>query len=55
MELHKWRGATGMGPSPITLHDVAAWEARHLPEGVRLHASDLEILKRLDLLALTEK
>lgn len=54
LELHKWRGTTGMGPAPLTLHDVAAWEARYLPAGVRLDAADVELLKQLDIVALTE-
>jgi hypothetical protein len=55
MELNKWRSTTGMGPAPLTLHDVAAWESRFLPPGVRLNATEVELLKQLDIVALTEK
>lgn len=44
-DLDRWRGAGGMGPMPLTLHDLAAYEARF---GVRLAASTVELVKQLD-------
>ena len=44
-ELSAWRGGGGMGPSPLTLSDVAAYEDRF---GVRFLAGELDLLKRLD-------
>ncbi len=50
--LSLWRSAGGMGPSPLTLHDVAAYEARY---GVRFFPGELDLLKRLDAIALTPR
>lgn len=50
VDLDAWRGAGGMGPMPLTLHDLAAYEARH---GVRLDAATLAHLKLLDAVRLT--
>jgi hypothetical protein len=45
LELDAWRGGGGMGMSPLTLQDVAAWESR---SGVTLTTQDMHLLKRLD-------
>jgi len=54
LDLHRWRGSGGMGPAPLTLADVAAWEARFFPDGMRFGPAELDLIKRLDLVALTE-
>lgn len=48
-ELSTWRGGGGMGPSPLTLADVSAYEARF---GVTFLAGELDLLKRLDYASL---
>lgn len=46
-----WRTATGMGPAPLTLHDVEAYERRF---AVRFRPGFLDLLKRLDAIALSQ-
>ena len=48
--LSAWRGSGGMGAAPLTLADVAAYEARF---GVTFLPGELDLLKRLDFDALT--
>lgn len=43
--LSLWRGASGMGASPLTLHDVDAYERRY---GVTFLPGLLDLLKLLD-------
>lgn len=43
-----------MGPAPITLHDIVAWEGRFFPPGIRFGPAELDLMKRLDVLALSE-
>lgn len=45
LDLDRWRGAGGMGPAPLTLHDLAAYERRY---GLTLSPDDADLLKRLD-------
>lgn len=46
LEMDRWRGAGGMGgPSPLTLHDVEAWQRL---SGVTLHPQQVALVKRLD-------
>lgn len=47
--LSLWRGASGMGPSPLTLHDVREYEARF---GRTFLPGELLLLKRLDSITL---
>ncbi len=54
LELHRWRGSGGMGPAPLTLGDIEVWERRFFPEGMRFGPAELDLLKRLDQVALTE-
>lgn len=49
LDLDRWRGTGGLGPSPLTLADLAHYEAR---TGLRFCAEALEHLKRLDALRL---
>jgi hypothetical protein len=44
-DLDRWRGAGGFGMTPLTLHDLAAYEARH---DVRIDAETVELVKALD-------
>ena len=53
-ELGRWRGSGGMGPAALTLHDIREWEARFLPPGARFSADELDVLKQLDHLSLSE-
>lgn len=50
LDLDRWRGTSGMGPMPLTLHDVEAYERRH---GVTVSAADCDALKTLDFVKLT--
>lgn len=43
-----------MSAAPLTLHDVAAWEARYLPPGHALSPATLDLVKRLDDVFLSE-
>lgn len=54
LDLHRWRGVGGMGPAPLTLADIEVWERRFFPEGMRFSPAELDLLKRLDTVALTE-
>lgn len=54
LELHRWRGVGGMGSAPLTLRDIEVWERRFFPEGMRFSPTELDMLKRLDTVALTE-
>jgi hypothetical protein len=47
--LSLWRGASGMGPSPLTLHDVREYETRF---GCAFLPGELLLLKRLDSITL---
>ncbi len=44
-DLDRWRGAGGFGMTPLTLHDLAAYEARY---GIRLDPETVELVKVLD-------
>jgi hypothetical protein len=45
LELDRWRGMGMMGPAPLTLHDLAAYEARY---GVTLTPDEADAIKALD-------
>jgi len=45
LDLDRWRGAGGFGMTPLTLHDLAAYEARY---DVRIDAETVELVKALD-------
>lgn len=45
VELDRWRGAGGFGMPPLTLHDLAAYEARF---DVRFDAETVELIKAID-------
>lgn len=51
LDLSHWRGGGGFGASPITLHDVEAWERRF---GYVLMPGELDVVKALDMAMLTE-
>ena len=52
MTLSLWRSAGGMGPAPLTLHDVREYETRMRPTRPFL-AGELDLLKRMDAETLT--
>lgn len=47
--MQAWRGTGALGPAPLTLHDVEAYERRYQH---RLQPGALAVLKRLDFAAL---
>jgi hypothetical protein len=49
LQLHHARGAGGMGPAPITLPDLQAWQQVY---GVRLAPWEVETLQAMDHAAL---
>lgn len=46
LDLDRWRGVGMMGPSPLTLHDLDAYERRY---GLTLSSEDADAVKRMDL------
>jgi hypothetical protein len=48
----RWRGAGGMGPAPITLHDIEVYE-RRLRGGKPFTPGELDLFRRLDDAVLT--
>jgi hypothetical protein len=45
-DLDRWRGMGMMGMAPLTLHDLAAYEARY---GIALGPDEADLLKRIDV------
>lgn len=52
LALQRWRGASSMGMSPITLHDIDAYERRY---GEPFTSWETDVMKTIDLAFLASR